>query len=279
MRKFLRASIFAAAIAAAAPVFGSSIASVETQASGSPATIGTPGSDPAAVVQAILSAPGTVNGRTYSSYAILTNDGTGSLDLFGTLPAGYVPAVGDAVAATGSYSPFHQIPEIGTITSLSQVSTGNALAPITTATIPQMNQTTMPLGGPPVPGGSAIGEYLFNVNNVTLSSNPGSGGNTLTPGMTFPNTNLDFLMTDSSNNSMVFFYWPTSYSMVNADLFGQTVPTGPVNMTGFVSVFGTGASATPEFTPISITAVPEPATLGILAIGGAMLLGRKRRKI
>jgi hypothetical protein len=279
MRKFLRVSIFATALAAAAPVFGSSIATVEGQASGSAATIGNPAGDPTAVVQAILSAPGSVNGRTYSSYAILTNDGTGSLDLFGTLPAGYVPAVGDAVSAAGTYSPFHQIPENGTITSLTQVSTGNALAPITTATIPQMNQATMPLGGPPVPGGSAVGEYLFNVNNVTLSTNPGSGGSVLTPGMTFPNTNLDFLMTDSSSNSMVFFYWPTSYSMVNANLFGQTVPTGPVDMTGFVSVFGTGASATPEFTPISITAVPEPASLGLLGIGGAMLLVRKRRKI
>ncbi|MGA2440217.1 MAG: PEP-CTERM sorting domain-containing protein, partial [Tepidisphaeraceae bacterium] len=173
-------------------------------------------------------------------------------------------------------SPFHQVPELATLTAITQQSSGNALPAITTATIPQLNLATMQLGGPPVPGGLAVGEYLFNVDNVTLSSNPGSGGNTLTAGETFGTANLDFLMTDSSSNSMVFYYWPTSYSTTLQNLYGMVIPTGPVDLTGFVSVFP-GTPGTAEFTPISVTAVPEPASLGGLAVGCVAMLMRRRR--
>ena len=53
---------------------------------------------------------------------------------------------------------------------------------------------------------------------------------------------------------MVFYYWPTSYSVANANIANMKIPTGLVNMTGFVSAYGAGAGTNiPEFNPISIT--------------------------
>jgi hypothetical protein len=72
--------------------------------------------------------------------------------------------------------------------------------------------------------------------------------------------------------------------VANANLDGMAIPTGPVNMTGFVSVYGSGATADAEFSPISITAapVPEPGSLVLLASGIAaaamMFLRRKTSK-
>ena len=66
---------------------------------------------------------------TDTNYAIIAADATGSIDLFGHLPAGdpYIPSVGDKIAAAGTYSPFDSIPEIATLTSLASVSSGNAV--------------------------------------------------------------------------------------------------------------------------------------------------------
>ena len=105
------------------------------------------------------------------------------------------------------------------------------------------------------------------MNNVTIG---GSGGvNGLFPDAgNYSTANETFTVTDGSGNSMALFDWVSSYSTCAA--FGdQAIPTGPVDLTGFVDVFGTGATASAEFVPISITAVPEPANLGIL--GGCAL--------
>jgi len=246
--------------ALAAPTFGSNIAAVEGQASGTAATLG---SSP--IVTAVLSYPGTVNGKTYTSWSFLANDGTGSLDIFGTLSGlGYTPTVGDAIGVTGTYSPYHQIPEIGTVTAIGATSSGNPLPAMPTLTIPQLNQTTLPF--------TAAG-YLINLDNVTISS----GTSIITPGVsTWGTSNLTLTVTDSSNNKMTLYYWPTSYAMANFNLDGITIPSGPVNITGFDSVYPS-TPGSPEFTPISIVSVPEPVSTGLLAVGAAAMLMRRRR--
>ena len=72
----------------ATPTFASTIAQIEAQASGTSVVL-----DSNPVITAIGSAPGTGDGYTYTNYAILAGDATGSLDLFGHLPAGttYAP--------------------------------------------------------------------------------------------------------------------------------------------------------------------------------------------
>jgi hypothetical protein len=270
MRKFARSAALGIALAlGAAPVMAANVSSIEGLASGTTATL-----DSNPVITAILSQPGTFNGRTYTNWSFLANDGTGSIDLFGAMPSGstYTPTVGDAITASGTFSPFHQIPEFATLTAISPVSSGNTVPSPLSATIPQLNQATLP---------NTLAGYLVTLNNVTISSGTGSGASTLTPGETWATANLTLTVTDSSNNSMTLFYWPTSWSTTNVNLFGQTIPTGPVNMVGFASVFTSGTTSTPEFTPISITpsATPEPASLALFAIGAATLLPRRRNHL
>ena len=108
---------------------------------------------------------------------------------------------------------------------------------------------------------------MWELDNVTISN-----GTDVVPA-TWGITNKTLSITDGSNNSMVLFYWPTSYSVENANLFAQTVPSGPVNIMGFVSNFG----STAEFTPMSITPVPEPSSIVLLAMGAVGLAWLRRR--
>ena len=62
------------------------------------------------------------------TYAFYINDGTGGMDVYGNLPAGskYVPTVGDEVQLTGTYSPYHEIPEMADLTSITKLSSSNS---------------------------------------------------------------------------------------------------------------------------------------------------------
>jgi PEP-CTERM motif-containing protein len=215
------------------------------------------------VISSILSQPGSGDGYTYTNYAFLANDGTGSTDIFGHLPSGstFVPAVGEAITATGTNAPFDAIPEIGSLSAIAATSSGNTPAaptPTTVATLLGVTPTSFNL----------LGEYL-TLSNVTFGSLPSSG--------IFPiHANLTLSLNDSSNNSVTAFYFASSYSSEDA-LAGTTIPTGPVNVGGIVDIFGTGQNAAPEFIPLSVVAVPEPASLSVLALGGVTLLNRRRR--
>jgi uncharacterized protein (TIGR03382 family) len=232
----------------------STIAQVETLASGTPATL-----DQKPVITYIASQPGTGDGYTYTNYAILANDGTGSIDIFGHLPTGstYVPTVGDAITVSGTYSPFNSIPELASLTAISQVSSGNAVPGPKSVTIPQMLALASSQN-------YAIQEYLLDLHNVTF----------VAPPATYPiHANQSLTATDGTNSLTVFFN-PSSYS-VSDPLAGTAIPTGPVDIVGIASVFGTTA----ELLPFTVTPlVPEPAslTLGWIALGVVALLRRRR---
>lgn len=257
-----------AAAGLAAPAFGSTIASIETQAGGTPASFGNTGSgDPTAVITDIASAAGTtLDGYTYTNWALLMNDGTGSVDVFekaSNLPGigatELVPTLGDAVSVAGTYSPFDAIPEVATLTTFNHVSSGNPVPGPTLVTIPQLQ-------GLATLANYGISEYLLSLDNVTLS-----GASTFAV-----HANTTLTGTDGSANTVTVFQWASSYS--SAAVFGgQPVPTGPVDMTGICDVFGSGATADVEFVPFTITPVPEPTTIGVLAVGGVMLLKRRVR--
>ncbi len=232
-------------------------------------SIGPPASTP--VITAILSAAGTATDtvgttKSYTSWSFLANDGTGSMDVFGKMPTGnlYTPNVGDAISATGTYSPYNQIPELESLTAISQVSTGNPVPAIGTATISQLNVNTLPLN---------IAGYEWTIDDVTISGISG----------VFDSSNLTGTITDTLNNgndSMTLYYWESSYSAAFTNLGGTAIPTGPVNITGFGDVFNNTSA---EFIPISIspyTATPEPGTLVLLGAGlvaaAALFLHRKK---
>ncbi|HTV48210.1 MAG TPA: PEP-CTERM sorting domain-containing protein [Phycisphaerae bacterium] len=283
MKTKLMSSLVAAAASAAgigvgalasAPAYGVTIDYAESNYGQGETSGVTLGDQSNLVVTSILSQPGTFNGKSYTKWAYFANDGTGSADIYGTMPDSYTPTVGDQLQMTGDWYPDDQIPEEESLSSVTVDSQNNAIPTITSATVTQVNTTTLPVGAPPINyyanSGSAVAGYLFWFNGVTISA----GANTLPS--TWGITNETLTVTDATG-SMVLFYWPTSYSVPNVNLYGTNIGlTGsPVGILGFVDVFGSGASAEAELIPIDIT--PEPGPLALMAVGGMLALCRRRR--
>ena len=225
----------------------------------------------------------------------MANDGTGSIDVYVSSAASkigsYVPAVGDAVEVNGTYSPYHQLPELSggtistgvntsgpgtfqpsqtTMTTNGDVGLNGAAQTLHNNYVPGPTVTTIagmlgqPGEGNLLSGGTSgvlpfsVTEYLLQLDDVTLS-NVVNGTTPATTWTNYSQGNLTGTITDATG-SVNLYDWPTSYSSC-ASMAGQPIPTGPVDMTGFVSVYP-GSPA--EFTPISVTAVPEPGTLVLL---------------
>ena len=246
-RKWIAPSLFLALVCALAGNAGAAtIAQIEGQISGTPAIL-----DSNAVITTILSKPETVNGKTTAYWAFLVNDGTGSAEIFSAASAfnGYTPTVGDAVNLTGPYSLYNDIPEIGgsgasSLTSITKISSGNLVAAPTTTTIPTL-QVVANSGPGFGPDFTQLG-YALQVKNVMVSGLNPTGG-------TFGTGSLTGTITDASGNSMTLYYWPTSYSTANRNLYGTSIPTDWVTITGFASVYNGGGVPTPEFVPLSIS--------------------------
>jgi len=208
------------------------------------------------VITTILSQPGTVNGVNYAAWAYYINDGTGSMDIYGN-PVGYTtPHVGDIVKVTGVYQPYHQIPELGGVgvgTTVTKLGISSAVPAPEVVTIPQIDFSTPPQN---------VAGYMLELDNVKIT---GAGN----PGSTFGINDSPggAKITDQNGNSIQFYYWPTSYSTANANLANMTIPTGLVNMTGFVSVYGN--SNVPEFSPITITPSQGPPAFWQPSSGGS----------
>ncbi len=265
MKLFIKLSCIIAVVAFAANTMADNWATINSTPSGTPATL-----DSNPVITAIGSQPGSAFGHTYSSWAIFTADTDGSAagELFGALPAGNTeptPTVGDTIGATGTNGPFHQIPEIGSLQTLTHTGTAAVPAP-TVWTIPQV------LAPPPfltIPANQA--GFILELDNVTIYTNSAA---TLQGGI-FPIGNGTFYLRDGVNtNIMEMFNWVTSYMACTA-FISNTVPTGPVNIVGFLSE----SSGFPvEITPFQITAVPEPSSVMLIGCGLMGLFAICRRK-
>jgi hypothetical protein len=247
-------------------VRASSVATAELSASGAAITL-----DQNPVVSAVLSKPGPTNGFTQSTqrWIFLVDDGTGSMDVFAPisspLPGGYTPTAGDQLTISGPFSPFNGLPEMGTpVTALTVNSSGNPTPLPLSETIPAMaGYTTQPTAGNPYP---SFAGHLVEVDNVTLS---GASG-------TFGTANIPLTITDGASNSMAAFYNPTTYSLPNQNLFGTSIPSGPVDAIGLIQLF----SGAPELLIMNLTPVPEPSTcvLGVLSLVGLVTVRKLRSR-
>jgi len=232
------------------------------------------------VITTILTRPGTLDGYTYGNWSYFAQDTTGSLDLFYSTSVaggqGYTPVVGDMILASGNYSPYSGIPEIansaGHPFSVTYGSSGNAFyspLPVLT-TIPVINVGT---NGHAV-SQSGLSGTLLQLKDVKISGLPANWT---------VHANMTGTITDQSNNSMTMYLWASSYSTCGAIAAnGDPIPTGLVDMTGFISDFYSTvtSSITPEFVPTSITVVPEPFALNLCGLGAALawVCYRLRRK-
>jgi hypothetical protein len=256
-------------------------ASIQTYGNLVPATYDDNGSGNFPIVTTVLSHPGTLDGYTYGNWAYLAADNTGSIDVFySSTAAGPIanytsgPTVGDTILAQGTYTMFDGIPElennaVQAINVFGPGSQGNSpyyASPVLT-TIPTINVGTNGHGlNAAVQGGRSLAGAYLQLNNVTIS---GAGANWAV------HANTTGTITDSGGNSMIMFLWASSYITCGAiAASGGPVPTGLVDMTGFVDDFYNSTATVPysyaEFVPTSITVVPEPSAMGLCGLGSAL---------
>jgi hypothetical protein len=265
-RNLKKSALSAGAIASVLALIGANalaadIATIQSQTSGTAGLT----LDSGPIVTAIMSQPGTFGGRTYTSWAVLAQDSTGSIDLFSSAASfgSYIPTVGDVITATGTYSPYHQIPELASLTAISLNSQGSAVPARPVAAIADLNLSlTIPQN---------LAAYPVELDNVSIYTD---AAGTIPATGNFAAANTAFYLKDTDGNIMEMYFWYTSYSCDGA-MVGTPIPTGPVNVVGLLSQSTTFPV---EITPYSITSVPEPSVLALAGLGllGALVARRRQ---
>ena len=277
IRPLLSVLVAATVALAQATALADYSASIQTYGNLTAVTYDDNGSGNYPIITTVLTQPGSLDGYTYGNYAYLAADSFGSIDTFySSTAAGPAanyphPTVGDTILVQGTYTRFDGIPEIENnavqaINVFGPGSQGNApyySSPVVT-TISTINVGVNGNGlNAAVQGGRSLaGDYL-QLHGVTIS---GAGANWAV------HANTTATITDGSG-SMTMFLWASSYMSCGAiAAAGGPVPTGQVDMTGFVDDFtntSTGIS-TAEFVPTSITIVPEPSAMNLCGLGSAL---------
>jgi len=246
-----------------------------------------------AVVDQIISQPGTIGGKSQTFWIVNIGDSTGSLvtDFSSASLAalGWTPTVGQNVTLSATWNPYHSIPEMVSASAVTVNSTGNSTwaAPgmhggSQVVTIPNVlaNTGQSDTGDPYLQIDQSMEGYLVEVQNVTIS-----GEGSLT---TFPTTNETMYLNDSANNQLTMYYWYTSYSCADA-LEGAPIPgAGSLSdassydvwgvMSAFPSVSGGVTTWQDELVPTAFVGIPEPSSFMLAGLGLLGLLAVIRRR-
>jgi hypothetical protein len=246
--EIMKKSVLGAAIAALSPVLCSGFASGATIASLYPTGSGS--ASYTATVISILNA-----GATTTSFVV--SDGTGSALLYNAPKTTYTPSVGDNISFTATDSPYQGAPELTTLSSVTVNSSANAVAPVV-LTVSQFDAT-----GNGAVAFAPLGEALVELDNVYFPATPSALA-----------TNTTYTISDAAGNE-AHLYAYKSDSAVGASVAGYAAGNGA----GYYDIVGYNDEyyGAPEIYPVSITAVPEPLSIGAMGLGVMGLLRRRRR--
>jgi hypothetical protein len=206
-----------------------------------------------ATVSAILNESGTAN-------TIVLTDGGASVIAYSIAKTEYTAVLGDTITFTAADSPYQGSPElISAGFSVASDTPGTALAPADIS-VPTFLASGNGTGGVP-----PYSEAYVEIDGVTISGAPATLA-----------TNTLYTLTDASSNTMTMYPY-ASDSLVKAAVTAANA-ANPGGFGGTYDVIGYADEyfGVPEIYPLSIVAVPEPAGLSLLALGGISVLARRR---
>jgi len=259
------------------------------------------GNNADATVEDVVSEPGVVpwTSRTYTAWAVLAGDASGAMEIYSSSSSlavrGWTPTEGQTISVTATYSPYHSIPEIATVTAVTVSGVNEptwaspgVLGGSQVTTISAVLQNPFNSGSPYLPISQGLLGYLVEIDNVTLSAIG-------TFPTTFPNTNSGnpgigtLMLNDTAGKQLTMYFWVTSYMcdgmMVGApvpDSGNPLAPAGAFDVWGFVtsypSVSGGITTWQDELVPTAFVGIPEPSSFMLAGLGLLSLLAVIRRR-
>jgi hypothetical protein len=235
-----------------APSASASIADIYTNG-----TAGSPYTE-SGVVSAILN-------TSASSNSFVITDGTASVLAYSISKTTYTAQLGDTINFTATNAGYQNSPEL--VTTGFAVNADIPSTPPGTQPAPaDISVPTFNASGNATAGVPPYSEAYVEIDGVTINGAPAT-----------LSTNTNYVLTDASSNTMTMYPY-ASDSLVKAAVTAANA-ANPGGFGGTYDIIGYADEyyGAPEIYPLSIIAVPEPASISLLALGGISMLARRRR--